>query len=85
MPYMSTAKPRAPRGVTEEQLRAKIIAMCKETSQAAVAEKFGVGCSYMNDLTRGRRPISDTIARKLGYTLRVTTKKTFLPTAAVTA
>lgn len=38
-----------------------------EGSQKAVAKKLGVSQQYLTDVLKGRRDISDTVARKMGY------------------
>jgi hypothetical protein len=37
-------------------------------SQAETADKYGISTAYLNDVLHGRRPVSENLARKLGWT-----------------
>lgn len=47
----------------------------KEGTQVAVAKKLDISPAYLTDILMGIRPISDNVARKLGYK-RVTVYET---------
>jgi plasmid maintenance system antidote protein VapI len=54
--------------ITEEELL-KILAQMvdKWGSQRAVADQLKISAAFMSDILAGNRPVSDTVARRLGY------------------
>lgn len=53
--------------ITETELRGKLVKLCNETSQTAVSKQFDVTKAYISDIVAGKRRISNTIAKALGY------------------
>lgn len=59
------------KGTPLDRMREEVEAL---GSQAAWADKYGFSCAYVNDILRERRPMSDAVAKALGFE-RVTTWK----------
>jgi plasmid maintenance system antidote protein VapI len=54
--------------ITEEEILEIIKQMVdKWGSQRAVADQLDISAAYMSDILKGNRDVSDTIARRLGY------------------
>ena len=52
----------------ENPVLEKIKSMVDEVgSQVEVAKQLCISTPYLNDILKGKRPISETVARKLGY------------------
>jgi transcriptional regulator with XRE-family HTH domain len=54
--------------IVENPVLEKIKSLVEKTgSQMEVAKQLGIGSSYLSEILKGTRPISETVARKLGY------------------
>jgi plasmid maintenance system antidote protein VapI len=52
----------------EQQLIDKVASLVKQRgSKKAVADSLDISPQYLTDILHGRRPISDNIAKKLGF------------------
>lgn len=58
--------------LTEAEMLAVIEKRMKESAtQKALADEIGVSPQYINDVIRGRREISNELAKKFGFRRRV--------------
>lgn len=56
------------RSMTEEQMRVLLWSECEAAgSQTNWARKYGVSKQFVGDVIKGRRNVTDTISRALGY------------------
>jgi plasmid maintenance system antidote protein VapI len=56
--------------ITEEELRKKIIqAVAEYDGQKALAKAIGISPTYINDIVRHGKPISNTVSEFFGYRL----------------
>lgn len=53
--------------LTERQLKDVLKAKAKQTSQRKVAAELRVSPAFMCDVLKGRRVVTERLARKLGY------------------
>lgn len=68
--------------ITETELRNKINKEAADTSQSAVAKKYGVSRAYISDIVRGKRRVSKRIAKMYGYApvvIRVPVERQYEP------
>lgn len=56
---------------TENEVRDELIEMCNQTSQTAVAKGFKMSIGFIHDVIRGRRPITDRLAKQMGYRVEI--------------
>jgi plasmid maintenance system antidote protein VapI len=56
--------------ITEEQMRAIIIAQCRKKSNAEVARELGITRSYISQIVLGQCHVSAEVAQKLGYAVK---------------
>jgi plasmid maintenance system antidote protein VapI len=57
-----------PRFLQEQDLRKELIRLLKQKgSQSSLAREIGISSSYLNDVLRGKRQITERIAGHLGY------------------
>lgn len=60
------AKPKEE--ITQEEILEIIREMAKKwDTQRELADQLGVSAAYMSDILAGIRPVSDGVARRLGY------------------
>lgn len=43
---------------------------CEQSTQRAVAKDFGISPQYLSDILKGRRPLPNAVALKMGYRVR---------------
>jgi plasmid maintenance system antidote protein VapI len=62
--------------ITQEEILEIINQMVsKRGSQKAVADHLGISNAYMSDIIAQNRPVSDSVAKRLGYTKIVKFRK----------
>lgn len=53
--------------ISETELRGLLVKECDKTSAADVARQIGVSRTIISDMCRGKRRISNKVAKYLGY------------------
>jgi len=54
--------------ITHDEMKTKILAVVKSAgSQYAAAKQLDISAAYLSDILAGKRAISDSLARKLGF------------------
>jgi plasmid maintenance system antidote protein VapI len=52
---------------TEKHLLDELGVQCKVHTQKNIAVRYGMPASFINDVLKGRRNITDNLARAMGY------------------